>query len=281
MTSKSMNIGRFARLTRLSIKALRLYDEQALLSPAEVDPRTGYRSYRREQVKDAVIIAMLRALDVPLERVRALLDAQRAGQSRELSTLLADERARVERQLRRAQRSLRSLDALLVDGATLLPCDVALRDEPRRVLATLRSECDSEALEEHTYSMIASLSEALARAGAPLRDPVGSVIPLVARSETLELEVFSTLDAEAGPYDARALAAAGVSVRAIEAHTCAMTLHTGPYESLALAHHALLAWVSERAYGEPSDVREHYIDDPRTTDEAQLRTEVLVAITAA
>ena len=40
-----MQIGRFARLTGLTVKALRHYDEIGLLRPAGVDPESGYRSY--------------------------------------------------------------------------------------------------------------------------------------------------------------------------------------------------------------------------------------------
>jgi len=36
-------IGRFSKMTRLSVKALRLYDENGLLPPAHVDPSSGYR----------------------------------------------------------------------------------------------------------------------------------------------------------------------------------------------------------------------------------------------
>ena len=42
-------IGAFSRITRLSTKALRLYDEMRLLTPARVDPATRYRYYHLEQ----------------------------------------------------------------------------------------------------------------------------------------------------------------------------------------------------------------------------------------
>ena len=38
-----LSIGAFAQATRLSPKALRLYDELGLLRPARVDEWTGYR----------------------------------------------------------------------------------------------------------------------------------------------------------------------------------------------------------------------------------------------
>jgi DNA-binding transcriptional MerR regulator len=69
-----MSIGRFARLTGLTVKALRHYDEVGLLRPAAVDAETGYRSYGAEQVRRAETIRMLRRLELPLDDVRELLD---------------------------------------------------------------------------------------------------------------------------------------------------------------------------------------------------------------
>jgi DNA-binding transcriptional MerR regulator len=46
-----VSIGEFARLSRLSPKALRLYDELGLLVPAEVDAETGYRWYADTQLE--------------------------------------------------------------------------------------------------------------------------------------------------------------------------------------------------------------------------------------
>jgi DNA-binding transcriptional MerR regulator len=46
-----LSIGRFARLTGLSIGALRHYDEVGLLRPARTDPDSGYRLYREDQLR--------------------------------------------------------------------------------------------------------------------------------------------------------------------------------------------------------------------------------------
>jgi DNA-binding transcriptional MerR regulator len=70
-----MPIGRFARLTGLSVKALRHYDELGLLRPAAVDASTGYRSYSTAQVEGAETIRLLRRLELPLDEIAALIEA--------------------------------------------------------------------------------------------------------------------------------------------------------------------------------------------------------------
>jgi hypothetical protein len=45
-----MTIGAFAERTRLSPKALRLYDRLGLLPPVRTDPVSGYRFYGEDQV---------------------------------------------------------------------------------------------------------------------------------------------------------------------------------------------------------------------------------------
>ena len=68
-----MTIGRFSRLTGLSVKALRHYDELGLLRPAAVDGQTGYRSYSSAQVGQAEAIRTLRRLELPLDDIATLI----------------------------------------------------------------------------------------------------------------------------------------------------------------------------------------------------------------
>lgn len=65
-----LTIGAFAKASRLSPKALRLYDELGLLTPARVDPVTGYRFYAPEQLDQARLVAWLRRLGMPLARIQ-------------------------------------------------------------------------------------------------------------------------------------------------------------------------------------------------------------------
>lgn len=76
-----LSIGAFAALTGLTPKALRLYDKRDLLRPASLDPESGYRRYSNEQVADGTLIAMLRAIDMPLAEIATVLAAEPAARS--------------------------------------------------------------------------------------------------------------------------------------------------------------------------------------------------------
>lgn len=67
--TRLVTIGEFARLSRLSAKALRRYDELGLLRPALVDPVNGYRYYDRAQAETARLVAWLRRIGMPLARI--------------------------------------------------------------------------------------------------------------------------------------------------------------------------------------------------------------------
>jgi PPM family protein phosphatase len=69
---EEMSIGEFARRSRLSPKALRVYDGLGLLSPARVDELSGYRYYDDTQLEQARLIATLRQVGVPLTTVKEL-----------------------------------------------------------------------------------------------------------------------------------------------------------------------------------------------------------------
>ena len=68
-----ISIGKFSKLTDLSVRTLRLYDELDVLKPAFIDPDTGYRSYRLDQVGTAHRIRAMRQLEMPLHAIRVVM----------------------------------------------------------------------------------------------------------------------------------------------------------------------------------------------------------------
>ncbi|WP_108951728.1 MerR family transcriptional regulator [Streptomyces fragilis] len=113
-----ISIGVFAARVRLSAKALRLYDRLGLLPPAYVDPVSGYRYYRPEQVERARTIVHLRHLDMPLAEVAevvALMGRDGPAAAERVGAYWADVEARLA-----GQRALVDFLRARLDGRTSL-----------------------------------------------------------------------------------------------------------------------------------------------------------------
>jgi DNA-binding transcriptional MerR regulator len=65
-------IGDFARLGRISVRALRYYDEIGLMKPVEVDNFTGYRYYSAGQLPRLHYISALKEAGLSLEEIAIL-----------------------------------------------------------------------------------------------------------------------------------------------------------------------------------------------------------------
>ena len=103
MTDELVPVGTFAKLSGLSAHTLRHYDTIGLLTPAHVDPRTGYRRYSPNQIVTARLIADLRWLAVPISTVRSIVADPDSEQSRNLlvshSDRLIRQRDHLDRQI--------------------------------------------------------------------------------------------------------------------------------------------------------------------------------------
>ncbi|WP_327133148.1 MerR family transcriptional regulator [Streptomyces sp. NBC_01343] len=108
-------IGQFSQASGLSVTALRHYDASGVLLPAFVDPVSGYRYFRRDQVRTAQSIRALRQLDIPVEEVRRLLGGGEEGLAAALRAHLRTAERRLE-----VQRSVvHSLLGRLTEGAEM------------------------------------------------------------------------------------------------------------------------------------------------------------------
>ena len=64
-----LKIGLFSKLSRVSIRMLRYYDEIGLLHPAYIDPESDYRYYREDQLPQISWITALRDMGFSLADV--------------------------------------------------------------------------------------------------------------------------------------------------------------------------------------------------------------------
>jgi DNA-binding transcriptional MerR regulator len=136
---KEISIGEFARRSRLSVKALRLYDELGVLVPARVDRVSGYRYYGDAQFEQARLVAMLRQLDLPLAAIKELLVCDPVDASEQIAAHW--------REVESAHDARRELADYLVNrlsGKRSVMYEVATRELPERSVLCLKRNVDEQ-----------------------------------------------------------------------------------------------------------------------------------------
>lgn len=134
---KEISIGEFARRSRLSLKALRLYDERGVLVPSRVDQASGYRYYDTAQLDDARLVVMLRQLQLSLAAVKELLACDPADAATRIAEHWRDAEAAHD-----ARRELADYLVSRLRGKRSVMYEVATREMPERSLLCLKRHVD-------------------------------------------------------------------------------------------------------------------------------------------
>jgi DNA-binding transcriptional MerR regulator len=151
---KEISIGEFARRSRLSLKALRLYDERGVLVPSRVDQASGYRYYDTAQLEEARLVVMLRQLQLPLAAIKELLACDPA----DAATRVAEHWRHAEA-AHDARRGLADHLVSQLSGKRSVMYEVATREIPERSLLCLKRNVAEQEMWAFGKEFIAILRE--------------------------------------------------------------------------------------------------------------------------
>jgi DNA-binding transcriptional MerR regulator len=250
-------------MTYLSVKALRHYHDVGLLEPVDIDSATGYRRYSTGQVSTAQAIRRFRELDMPLEQVRAVLDAPDVTSRNE--AILTHLR-HMQHQLERTQTTVASLQTLLEDVQRTSTVT-------RRVLGptstlAITGSVGFDDTGDWCGAAFEELHDALGRAGLPSVGPDGALY----FSDFFELGLgkvtaFVPIAGEPTPT--------GRTERLdLPSADVAVLVHEGPFADLDRTYGALGTHVALQRIGLDGPIREHYLVAGDDIDPAEHRTEV-------
>lgn len=261
-----MPIGRFSKSCRLTIKALRYYDEVGLLKPAFIDPNTGYRYYSPDQAREAVMIGMLRSLDIGISTISRLISADKA----DFQTILAKEQERIIKDLEKKQRTLKSLQRI-AERSQIIPYEVSIREEPSYIVAKMSCDTVTDRMLEDSTKLFYSLFEELQNSDRGYVDPVMCINEDPDKQENIVVHACIGVET---PYPKLKNA----QIAEIPGGPVAWLIHQGPYDELGLAYHSLFAWIQEHGYEQRDAMREIYKNDPADTAPNELITEVILPV---
>jgi DNA-binding transcriptional MerR regulator len=266
----TLSIGQFARVTHLSVKALRHYHDVGLLEPAEVHASSGYRYYTTGQVPTAHMIKRFRDLEMPIDRVKAILAASdQDDQHRLISTHLKE----MEQQLRATQAAVASLRALLEEPAPTF--SVEYRTLGSYSSCAVEATIERDDLAEWWEYAFAEIAAALQASDTEPAGPRGGLY---------EQRLFEEERGRATvyvPVQGQPPSRGKVRPFLVPGAEVAVTVHHGPHESIDRAYGALGVNVSEHDIGLDAPVRERYLVGPHdTSDQSLWETEIAWPIAA-
>lgn len=243
-------ISEFARLSRVSPKMLRHYDELGLLRPAHTDPATDYRYYSAEQLPRLNRIIVLKDLGFTLQQIVTLIDDDLPAE--QIKGMLKLRRAEVEQLLDAEGRRLTQIEARLREieaEEQAPPYDVVLRPVPALPVASASAVAYNDAA---VLKLLDEVEWYAARHNARSSQPP-AVIYHGCEPSVMQVEVVVPLSSplpERGPVRASELPGAPLM---------ACLVHVGADETLESAYSSLLRWIAARRYRVAGPTRELYL----------------------
>ena len=260
-------IGRFSKISRLSVPSLRYYDELGLLRPAHVDPDSSYRYYLLSQVRTAEMIRLLRALDMPLEDVQRFMAEGDVAQARDL---LNQHERRMQERIAEGQRILAYLRRLQGGEGEDAPATVEACNLPPQEILAIHARVPETAVPGTWRELAAELRDYLHRRREFSAQPVGAIFPDPFHDErAVNMTVFIPSPANAGGQGR-------IVTEHLPGGLCATIRHLGPYTLLHRSYEHLAAWMQELGYESVGAPRELYLVGPtETADPHSYETDVI------
>jgi effector-binding domain-containing protein len=264
-------IGDFSKLSRVSVKTLRYYDEVGLLKPARIDGFTGYRFYSVDQLPRLNRILALKDLGFSLEQIAGLL--KEGLPPSELRGMLRLKQGELQQQVDEQQSRLARVEARLKQieqESTMSTYDVVLKRIEAQTVAAVRETIP-------TYGDIGQLFNKLfAQLGQqgirPAGPPLAIYYDTEYRDQGADVEVAAPV---AAPFVGKEVTARQLPGN--DAMAC--LLHQGSYDTFGQSYTALMTWIETNGYHVAGPSREIYLRGPESgNDTSSYMTEIQIPV---
>lgn len=277
-------IGKFSFMTRLSQKALRLYDSKGLLVPQAKDPFTGYRYYTVSQLEQGMKIKTLSYLGFSLDEIAVLLDAEGMGNCEVIEACfkkrLEDIRLEIG-QLQKIEGVLQGAckhDGKFMELFKMSVTDPVVKEVPEMRVISKREKGI------YAVTIVKLIGEICACVSNPEnqrnRVKVTGPIMFICHDEEYketgaDIEVALPVSGRVSVEDPK------MEIKTLPAFKVISAIYRGPYQGIEAGYNRIFAYAAENnlePLGIPGPSRELYLNDPAEVPEEELMTEVQLPV---
>lgn len=267
-----LKIGEFSKLSHVSVRMLRHYDEIGLLHPQRVDPITGYRLYGEEQLFTASIINVYRGMGFGLTAIAGLLHE---ADPQKLRAMLERQQESLREQSEEMSQMLHRIKlaiAQLGEESTMANYDVTIKEIAPRYVASVRDILESYNYEGRLWHYM--MKETADQNLTPANPCLAFGIFHDAEYKERDVDVEIQMTVEGNYHDTE-----HVRFKTEPAVCVASAIHYGSYETISDASAAVAAWVEKNGYqmcGVMFNV--YHVSPHETQNPDELVTEVCIPV---
>ncbi len=268
-----LKISDFSKLSLVSVKALRYYDERGLLKPARVDPSTGYRFYSASQLTRLNRILAMKDMGLDLSQIALLLDQEPTPD--QIRGMLRLKQVELHQQLEEGQARLARIEAWLQafeQEATMPAYDVVIKSVVALRVAQARGvapKMEQPELGITLGRLFAEVMGSITQQGATIVGP-GITLYYDLEYREREISVGACLAFEGSLFESEQVKV--VELPAVEA--MASVIHHGSFSTMHQAYNAILPWIEANGYHMSGPNRELNLEFESGGDESTFVTEI-------
>ncbi len=241
-------ISDFSKITNLTIKALRYYDEENILTPSYRNSENSYRYYDEEDFQKAQLIVMLRDFDFSISEIKDVL--ANCNNLDDLSYYLEEKKCMIERKISKEKELIKKIN-LYIKPRNMEDISMNYKIEVKEIapitVAAIRFKGKYSDVGTHIGKIYKAVKNNAA--GAPFNC-------------YYDAEYKEDADIELCVPTTKLIEDSSISAKILPAVKAICTTHTGNYNELNLAYKALLDYADEHNLNCISPSREVYIKGP-------------------
>ena len=256
-----LKIGEFSKLSRVSVRMLRHYDEIGLLKPAEIDCFTDYRYYREDQLPTVCRITALKDMGFSLADIVRILEVYEDRNAME--RFFSERREALEALSRDTAHKLTLLDAARerLRKEEDMSYNVTIKTIPERYAATIRMTIPRY---EDEGMIWGKLAEETCRMNLAEANPCLCAVTYLDgeyREENVEMMAWKTVK---GSYPDTE----HVKFRTLPEVTVASCTYRGSYAQITDVYAAVIAWMEANGYEPAGPMFNIYHVSPHETQDS-------------
>lgn len=237
-----LKIGDFSKLSRISIRMLRHYDEIGLLNPVNIDYATSYRYYSEDQLTVAGRIIALKDMGFGLTAIGEILKVY--NDPKALSEFLAIKKTEVEAEAHELNQRLRLLETTIMslrkDG-TVMSYNVVLKSLPERTVASVRKTIPAYDQEGMLWMLLNQETAALNIQPAEPCYSLAMFHDEGYKEKDVDVEIQIAVKGQYSNTE-------NVIFKGVEETLVASATYKGSYEQVTAVNHAVANWVRDNGY---------------------------------